>query len=243
MSATTLTARVRAVWESLAGVPVVFSSVVRVAVSPRSRLCPTGWAALVAIESAAIATAPDPSSAQIMQQFLSTVPAASVTAADVHGSKLDIADMLGPATLAYLDPVDFRPRLALDLIDQLDARDPTLRRLLSDAETGDREESGMEEITSPAFVIREHAQIIAAAGYCDWPGQVAHLSVLTAAHARGRGLGCAAASAAVLHALGENKLPQWRARPEASRRIARGLGFRELGSQLSIRLGNRNPSE
>lgn len=109
--------------------------------------------------------------------------------------------MLGPATLAYLDPVDFRPQQGLDLIEVLDARDPTLRRFLSDAETGDRQESGMEKITSPAFVIREHAQIIAAAGYCDWSGQVAHLSVLTVAHARGCGLGCAAASAAVLHAL------------------------------------------
>jgi hypothetical protein len=31
-------------------------------------------------------------------------------------------------------------------------------------------------------------------------------------------------------------LPQWRARPEPSRRVARALGFRELGAQLSIRL-------
>jgi hypothetical protein len=101
MSATTLTARVRTVWESLAGVPVVFSSVVRVAVSPRSRLCPTGWAALVAIESAAIATAPDPSSAQIMQQFLSTVPAAPVTAADVHGSKLAAPELFNSKLRTY----------------------------------------------------------------------------------------------------------------------------------------------
>jgi hypothetical protein len=45
-------------------------------------------------------------------------------------------------------------------------------------------------------VIREHGEITAAAGYRDWPGQVAHLSVLTAGHARGRGLACATASAA-----------------------------------------------
>jgi hypothetical protein len=32
------------------------------------------------------------------------------------------------------------------------------------------------------------------------------------------------------------RLPQWRARPPASRRVARSLGFRELGFQVSIRL-------
>lgn len=29
-------------------------------------------------------------------------------------------------------------------------------------------------------------------------------------------------------------LPRWRARPVASRRVARALGFHELGSQLSF---------
>ncbi|HLI37070.1 MAG TPA: hypothetical protein VKV80_06980 [Streptosporangiaceae bacterium] len=42
--------------------------------------------------------------------------------------------------------------------------------------------------------------------------------------------------AAVTHAIGEGKLPQWRARFQASRRIARALEFRELGSQVNIRL-------
>jgi RimJ/RimL family protein N-acetyltransferase len=60
--------------------------------------------------------------------------------------------------------------------------------------------------------------------------------VLTAAAARGRGLARAAASAAVARAIEEGRLPQWRARPLASRRVARALGFRELGFQVSIRL-------
>jgi RimJ/RimL family protein N-acetyltransferase len=60
--------------------------------------------------------------------------------------------------------------------------------------------------------------------------------VLTATAARDRGLARAAASAAVAHAIKEDRLPQWRARPLASRRVARALGFRELGLQVSIRL-------
>jgi RimJ/RimL family protein N-acetyltransferase len=76
-----------------------------------------------------------------------------------------------------------------------------------------------------------------AAGYRGWPGRVAHLSVLTAARpARGRGLATVAASAAVAAALSEEELPQWRARAEASRRVARTLGFRQLGAQASLRL-------
>ena len=43
-------------------------------------------------------------------------------------------------------------------------------------------------------------------------------------------------SAAVAHALGGGLMPQRRARPAESRRVAVALGFRELGVQLSIRL-------
>ena len=77
---------------------------------------------------------------------------------------------------------------------------------------------------------------MAAAGYRDWPCDTAHVSVLTAAAARGRGLARVTGSAAVSHAIENHRLPQWRARVEASQRVARALGFRELGSQVSIRL-------
>jgi hypothetical protein len=230
-----LTARARAVWESLARVPVTFAPAVRVAVSPGSSLCPPGWAGLVVIADAAIATAPDAHAARIMQHALGTVPAASVTDAAVLNRELSVAEMLGPASLAYLDPGDFQPS-GQPGAETVDVSGPAFRRFLSEADTGDLNESGIAGITSPAFVIREAEHVAAAAGYRDWPGQVAHLSVLTAVHARGRGLGGAAASAAVGHALCAGRLPQWRARPEASLRIARRLGFQELGCQVSIRL-------
>ncbi|MEU6251305.1 hypothetical protein [Streptomyces sp. NPDC047043] len=37
-------------------------------------------------------------------------------------------------------------------------------------------------------------------------------------------------------ALADGLLPQWRARLMASRHVAQALGFRELGSQFSLRL-------
>ena len=231
-----LTARARTVWVRLAGVPVVFAPVLRPAVSPTSRLCPPGWAGLVVIADEAIATVPDAGTGQIMQEALSRAPAASLTDPELLNSKLVITDVLGPATLAYLDSGNFRPPPGTASTATVDVFDPALASLLSEADRGDLAESGIAEITSPAFVIREQNHVVAAAGYRDWPGQVAHMSVLTAVHARDRGLGQVAAAAAVAHALGENKLPQWRARQQASRQIARHLGFQELGSQVSLRL-------
>ena len=236
MPVTVLTARTRALWESLAGTPVEFASVPVVAVSPGSLLCPPGWTGIVVIDGEAIATAPDPCTARAVQQALHGLPAASATDAGLLSGRLRIAQILGPAALAYLGPGDFRPQHGHAVIQSLDPQDPGLGQFLSAADPADLGESGMEEITSPAFAVREHGQITAVAGYRDWPGRTAHLCVLTAACARGRGLARAAASAAVTHAIREGRLPQWRARPEPSRRVARALGFRELGSQLSIRL-------
>lgn len=236
MSLPALTARSRALWEGLAGAPVTFAPTARVAVSPQSRLCPPGWAGVVVIGDASIATAPAPSVAQLLERALGDLPSGSLTDAWVLGGLFPGARLLGPASLAYLDAVEFRPRRGPLAAEAVPPRDPALLRLLSEADPGDAAESGLDEITSAAFAIREDGRIVAAAGYRDWPGHVAHLSVLTAVPARGQGLGCLAASAAVAAAVGEGKLPQWRARLVGSRRIARSLGFRELGSQVSLRI-------
>jgi GNAT superfamily N-acetyltransferase len=115
--------------------------------------------------------------------------------------------------------------------------DDGLAGLLSRAGDDDAGESGMADITSPAFVLHgPGGEVSAAAGYQAWPRSVAHVSVLVAPECRGRGLARQTASAAVAHALDAGLLPQWRARPPASRRVALALGFRELGAQLSLRL-------
>ncbi|MET7870730.1 GNAT family N-acetyltransferase [Streptomyces cyaneofuscatus] len=78
----------------------------------------------------------------------------------------------------------------------------------------DHRESGLEEITSPVFVVRDGgARVLAAAGYAHWPRGTAHVCVLTAPDARGRGLARQVASEATAHALAAGLLPQWRARP------------------------------
>lgn len=239
MSPPTLTARSRALWARLAGAPATFGPVLHVAVSPDSQLCPPRWVGIVVLADAVIATAPTPGIALNVQQALETLPATSLTDPTVLSTRLPVLDMLGPARLAYLDPAEFRPHHGSVAVEQLLPHDDDLRQLVASSSTDDIEESGITQITSPAFAVREHGAITSAAGYRDWPGQVAHLSVLTIATARGRGLARTVASAAVRHAIARGELPQWRARPQTSRRVARALGFRELGSQVSIRVAHR----
>ncbi|WP_327305196.1 GNAT family N-acetyltransferase [Streptomyces sp. NBC_01298] len=122
-------------------------------------------------------------------------------------------------------------------VERLPAVHPDVRELERAAGPEDAGEAALDEVTSPAFVVRDrHGRVVAAAGYGTWPGGVAHVGVLTAPRARGRGLARAAGSAAVAHALGAGLLPQWRARTPASRRVAAGLGFGGLGFQLSVEL-------
>lgn len=235
----TLMARSRALWAGLTGAPAEFAPALRVTVTPHSRLCPPHWVGIVVIADAVIATAPTTDAANTVQQALGALPAASLTDPQMLSARLQLLQMLGPARLVYLDPGEFRPHHGPIAVGQLHLHDEGLRQFVATSDAEDVNESGIERITSPAFTVREHGTITSAAGYRDWPGEVVHLSVLTSATARGRGLARMVTSAAVAHAIQHGKLAQWRARPEASRRVARAPGFRELGSQVSIRIQQR----
>ncbi|PJE96729.1 GNAT family N-acetyltransferase [Streptomyces carminius] len=220
-----LAVRVRALWQELAGVAVEFGRSAAVVVSPGSRLCPPSWCGVVVLGGAGIVTVPTAGAAVRLREVAAEVPPAALVRADVLR-----------ATLAYVSGPDFRPVLGGRTVARLPADHPGLSALLVGAGREDAGESGLEEISSPAFVVLDGAEAVAAAGYQAWPRGTAHLSVLTAPGCRGRGLAKTVASAAVAHALDAGLMPQWRARPEPSRRIARALGFREVGAQLSVRL-------
>jgi hypothetical protein len=190
----------------------------------------------VVLGDAVLATAPDRGSARLLKEALSQVAVGSLGDEKVLLGRLPGAELLGPAALAYLDPAEFRPWVGGAVVTAVGRDDAGLRRFLLGADGGDVEESGIEEITSSAFVVRERGEVVAAAGYRDWPLRTAHLGVLTAAAARQRGLGRAVASAAVADVIAAGKLAQWRARVVASRQVAVALGFRELGWQVSIDL-------
>ncbi|WP_330314542.1 GNAT family N-acetyltransferase [Streptomyces sp. NBC_00523] len=235
-----LMARARRLWETLAGVPAPAApdGAPVVVTASASALCPPAWVGTVLLGDAALVTAPTDAAADEVRRALKAVPTRELAEPEAIRRELSVAEVLGPATLAYLAAGDFRPYEPPDVtVTTLPAGDPELLRLLGSVSEEDAGECGLDEITSPAFVVREDATgLIAAAGYEAWPGETAHLCVLTAPGARGRGLARAVASAATHHALAADRLPQWRARPEASRRVARALGYRELGRQLSVRL-------
>ncbi|TPQ17762.1 GNAT family N-acetyltransferase [Streptomyces sporangiiformans] len=238
MSMDPLLARAQGLWEDLARVPVSFplTSAVNVVVSPESEMCPVGWVGVVALGGSAIVTVPSESSAAIVRDALTRLPVEAVVDAASVREVLPVARVLGPATLSYVSPEGFRPVAASSAVEQLPGHHPELRALEKAAGHEDAAEASLDEITSPAFVVRERGQVVSAAGYRAWPSRTAHISVLTAPDVRGRGLARVTASATVTHALAAGLLPQWRARPPASRRVAAALGFEELGAQLSIEI-------
>ncbi|MER8233156.1 GNAT family N-acetyltransferase [Streptomyces sp. NPDC094049] len=239
MTLDTLMARAHALWQDLAGAPVEFGrSAASVIVSPRSQLCPPTWCGVVVLDGAGIITVPTAEAAVQLHRAAAAVPPAALVQADVLRAQLPVADVLGPAALAYLSGADFRPMTTNRTVTRVPAGHPGLLALLTKAGQEDAGESGLDEISSPAFVVFDGAKVVAAAGYQAWPGRTAHLSVLTVPEHRGRGLAKTVASAAVAHALDADLMPQWRARPESSRRVAHALGFREVGAQLSIRLND-----
>ncbi|MEV6557741.1 GNAT family N-acetyltransferase [Nocardia sp. NPDC051756] len=239
MSTDPVLIKAQALWEGLAAVPVSFTSAtdLSVVVSPKALICPQGWAGIIVLHGRVIVTAPNSVVAALIRAAAAPLSAADLVDPDVLRSVLPLADVLGPAVLAYVDEDGFRPAPPSSLsVEPLPAEHLDLRKLALRSGDQDTAESGLNEITSPAFAVRDGGELIAAAGYRTWPSRTAHLSVLTAPDRRGRGLARIVASAAVAHALDAGLLPQWRARPPQSRRVALALGFRELGTQLSIRL-------
>jgi GNAT superfamily N-acetyltransferase len=156
---------------------------------------------------------------------------------ELLGAVVAVAGVRGPAVLAYADPGCFKPHRGSEVA-TVAAGDAGVVGLAAACGNDDADESSITGLTSPLSVIRASGQVVAASGYQEWCGELAHVGVLTHPRYRGRGLGTAVASAAVAHALAAGLLPQWRARwtIAASRRIARTLGFVDVGRQLSVQL-------
>ena len=228
--------RARLLWAALARVPVTFPGPgdVAVVVSPESWLCPPGWTGVVTLDGAALVTVPDADLAEPLRGALLAGRMDPALLPSLLPARLAVRDVLGPATLAYLDAGDFAPAHTGTRVERLPAGHPDVGALAAAAGEQDAGESGVEEISSAVWVLRDGRDVVAAAGYRPWLDTTAHVSVLTAARYRRRGLARVVASAAVADALARGLLPQWRARPEPSRRVARALGFREAGAQISL---------
>ena len=145
--------------------------------------------------------------------------------------------VLGPALLFYGQPVEGPAEH--DVIGPLPVEDSLVVELMARASHDEREESGLEETTSGVYLAMNSLGVPAAAcGWRTWPHGVAHVSVLCAPVQRHCGFGRAAAQVALLAALDDGLLPQWRAAEtnEASTALASTMGLQLLGRQLSLQL-------
>lgn len=145
-----------------------------------------------------------------------------------------IDDVLGPAVLLYAERMDasVSDRVSLRCADSATLRD------LTDTCTADEvAESG---IASPDGVAlgEVDGHIAGACCYRAWPGDIAHMCVLTAPRFRGTGVAVALARAGASNALRAGMIPQWRAAVsnEASVRTGLRAGFVQVGRQLSVKV-------
>ncbi len=227
-------ARVRRVWREEIGAPAAFqdSGVTVFGHAPsdetaRVSLVRLGEATAVVVPPALV----DPLSEHIAQRPDGDLTDPS-TAVELVGP---VARFLGPAALAFADDQCFRSRGSAATT-TLPAGHDLIRELTAACGPRDTQESAVAELPSPISVVERDGTVVAASGYEVWSAGVAHIGVLTHPRWRGRGLATAVAGAAVARALDAGLVAQWRARTSltASRRIARSLGFIEVGQQLSL---------
>jgi GNAT superfamily N-acetyltransferase len=224
--------RVREAWADLVGVSPLER--VQVVVSPDSPLCPKGWIGVLGLAESVTATVPRESLKGVVEQVLCRLTADQAVSPRVLLPHLSTTkEVLGPASLFY--PDEFALVSGLTGVEEVAVDE--LAPLLRNAPPEDVEESGISELSGTAFVTRAaDGTPVAACGYRAWPNGVAHLGVLTVPHHRREGHGQRVATAAILRALSEGLLPQWRARLVESQALAASLGLVKFGAQLSVRL-------
>ena len=226
--------QVKTLWRELSGCPTAFtmSGVVRCN-SDDQQIAPPGWIGVVAIQKAAVVVTPT----SVAAASLTEVSAEQITTpAGASAAFGPMVASLGPAILFYGQPT---PVTMSDVAGPVPVEHPLVQDLFASASEDDRDESDLTSTDSGVFLATDpYGTPVAAAGYRTWPTGVAHMSVLTAPHARGTGHGTRASHAALSLATENGLLPQWRAAEQntASIALAQRLGLTELGRQFSFQV-------
>jgi hypothetical protein len=222
--------RVRNAWTELIGLSHLGH--MQVLVSPDSPICPKGWIGVLEVTDCVTATVPREGLKDEVEFALSHLTAEQAVSPQALLPYFPtMNEVLGPASLFY--PEKFVPTADLAKVDEVAVEQ--LAPLIRDASPEDIVESGISNLSGTAFVSRAGGAVAAASGYRLWPNGVAHLWVLTSPHHRREGHGQRVATAAILQALTDGLLPQWRARTIESQLLAARLGLVKLGTQLSVR--------
>lgn len=148
------------------------------------------------------------------------------------------ARLVGQAVLAYTDHYARPKRPGLGRLEDVavDDRPAAAAALERACPPDDVAEVGLAEMGRVFVTLDDREQPTAGAGYVEWQGILGHLGVLTPPEQRRAGHGTVAGALALNDALDVGLVPQWRARTEnvASRRLARRLGFTEVGAQTTV---------
>lgn len=144
------------------------------------------------------------------------------------------AELVGEALLMYLPARHFQPfpgRVQ-------PATSADVAHILDRAAPDDIAEASLSAPVQSVVSLTARGEPASLARLEIWDGEVAQLSLLTAAPHRGSGYATVAASAVAGGALDQGLLPQWRVRVghRASEQVGRRLGFLPAGRQLVISL-------
>src|SRR5262245_28620089 len=143
--------------------------------------------------------------------------------------------VLGPVYLGYMDSLQSvrdDPNVRLLTRDDRDA----LSDLLGSVTAQDWEYSGLEP-DQPIAGYFIGAELVSAAGYEVWGGQIAHICVLTRGDARGAGYGRACVRGIAAHAIEQGLIAQYQTLYENahSLAIASSLGFEDYAARIYVR--------
>lgn len=225
----------RRLWCTLAGDDEALRPATTTVVRGSRGIAPRGWTGVVRLGDACLIEAGEADAAVL--ELLTSV--SDPSDAEQINRSLRPVHTLGPAELAYLpvggEPADVRCDGQLR-----EVRVASLRGWLSSLPDVDIEESSIADMDQ-VLVLYGGGNLLGAAGHLDWPARIGHVGVLVAPSARGTGVGSSLAAAATRRVLEHGRKPQWRAATAntASRRIARRIGYREIGRQFSFELGPR----
>ena len=220
----------RQLWCTLAGDETALQPGTTTVVRGSWGICPPGWTGVVRLGDGLLIEAgnADDAIVEVLRSLDDPSDPAQVARA------FPVADTRGPGELAYL------PKggdvAALDGREEVrEVSVASIRGWLDLLPDADVEESSVADMDR-ALVVGRGDQLLGAAGHLDWPAAIGHIGVLVAPHARGQGVGRILGAAATRWVLDRGRTPQWRAASsnEASREVAKRMGYREMGRQFSF---------